>query len=248
MTEAWHGTGYEESQRLAAESERKRQVAKKGKRFWLDHKIGDSPQNPRNEAAVIMIGGVRNEAGEITSSPFTWWEHNLKIGGSYKGNWFTCTRSMGGCPFCDADPNAENIGRYFCGGYTIIDTSRWEDRDNNLHFNEKVLLVAKSQMLTIFNKKEEIRGNMCKTKWHVFRSGDKKASIGDQWEFIEGDVDLSAILDPAEKPVDCSPIDYMDILKPVTEEQAKEILSRWRPGEAAGSFQGGHGTKVDYKK
>jgi hypothetical protein len=215
--------------------------------------VGDNPEKPRNEAVISILGGIIGDDGTVTSDPFTWWEHNPKINGTYK-NWHTCTRALGGCPFCDADPQGEQMRRYFCGGWTVIDHSEWTSKTGILVKNQKKLLVAKSDMVAVFRKKQELRGTLVGTKWHVFRSGAKKANIGDQWEFIENiDLDSSGLVDGENNPVDSGVIDYMKVLTPPTAEATQSILNQWRPstvggppsGEPAGT-SGGHGQSVPY--
>jgi len=223
--------GYDTAERVAQESRDRRQSSSLGRRFWLPNKAGDDPENPINEARVIFLGGAKNSDGEATSAPICWWEHELKIDSRW-GNYFTCTLGHEGqCPFCE-----KGVSRYYCGGFTIIDTRRWKSKhDGEEHVNEKKFVVFKSDNLSVFHKKQQKRnkGVLMGTLWETMRTGDKKPREGDQWDFIEA-VDLSKVLDVNGDPIDTEVLPYKDFLKPASEERASEVLASWTPPQRGG--------------
>ncbi len=229
MSGDWYSSGYEEAERIQEEQQQARESSQAGRRFFLKDAPGDDPQNPRNQAQVIIASGV--EVGN--SEPFTIWEHSwppYQPGVKARPQEYTCTRGMGRCVFCE-----RQVPRYFIGFWTMIDCRQWKDRDGKIHVNEKKLLGAKTEMITAFKQRQQMRdNNLCGSKWTVFRTGSKKARIGDMWEWMDR-VDLSTLVDGDGQPLDLSPINYREVLKPISVEEQEKILEGYAGPNSSGN-------------
>jgi len=111
-----------------------------------------------------------------------------------------------GCPMCAKD-GGDNYP-YFIGFFPVIDMGQveyagkevilhheyWEDKKNEKHYREfeRKLLGAKrgSQdkpgvLKTLQFQMERRGGDLTGTIWDVTRTGDKTATVGDAWEYVD---------------------------------------------------------------
>ena len=81
----------------------------------------------------------------ITDAPFTFKEHAVKMGGSFR-NYFTCIAPMGQrCPLCESKNRP-----YVAKAFYVIDHTPYKDKAQKVHKDQIRLLVMKGQSYTIF--------------------------------------------------------------------------------------------------
>lgn len=81
----------------------------------------------------------------ITEAPFTFKEHAVKMGGSFR-NYFTCIAPMGQrCPLCESKNRP-----YVAKAFYVIDHTPYKDKAQKVHKDQIRLLVMKGQSYTIF--------------------------------------------------------------------------------------------------
>lgn len=123
----------------------------------------------------------------IDDDPFCVYEHNPKIGGSFR-NWITCLQGANDDVACCKilGPNS----RYYCGYLTIVDCSKWLDQKGNEHQYELRLIQAKMRTLKKFERKKADRGALAGSLFRVSRDDDRSPSCGDDFEHLkEGDLE-----------------------------------------------------------
>lgn len=195
------------------EAEAKAQVAKATKagddgaflykyRYWMKN---DS------ENEITFLDGDLNENGILSEVCYD--EHALKIGNDYN-NFFPCTADEEPCPLC-----AGNAKKSFVAVFTVIDHSKWVDKEGNQRQNEKRLFVAKMDTIKYLRKQAIKRGGLTGCRFEVSRTGDKSAAVGNNFEFESKYTPLEVA---AEYGVDASPLVYEDIIQ---YKSASELLS-----------------------
>ncbi len=234
----WWSEGYEEGAKIAQGDKKRREKAKVGRRFKLPPEPGDDPENIRNEADVIIVGGVAHaESGDLTGNPFCMREHNPYLEGGWKHT-FTCMRrTPRGCPFCD-----KGIKNYYAGFFTIIDCRSWTDDERNVHHMERKLLVVKSDQLPMFKTFDtQLEGGIVGQQFHVTRTGDRKYAIGDVWVPTKK-VALAELENSKGERVDTTLIPYRKILAPLSHDEAVAAIAGYTPqNEGRGGGGGGGG-------
>jgi hypothetical protein len=123
----------------------------------------------------------------IDDDPFCIYEHNPKIGGSFR-NWITCLQGANDDVHCCKvlGPNS----RYYCGYLTVVDCSKWEDKKGNSHQYEMRLLQAKMRTLKKFERKKSDKGSLVGALFTVTREDDRSPTCGDDFDFQkQGDLD-----------------------------------------------------------
>ena len=174
-------------------------------------------------------------------SHFVYWEHNPKVGNSYR-NFVTCSRMTGApCPLCDA-----GIARYRASAFTVIDIDGYVDKKTNQRKENLIrLFIAKKGTVAKLakqarrreDKDESLRGAV----YLVSRSTeDQSASVGDDFEFQE-------MIDPTEfadlTGVCTDEMDYKELLLPDVEYAT--MLAR-RLAASGGTAAPGPKKKVNY--
>jgi hypothetical protein len=145
----------------------------------------------------------------VDDEPFCIYEHNPKIGSSFR-NWMTCLQGAKDDVVCCKvlGPNS----RYYCGYLTVVDCTRWQDKKGNWHQYELRLLQAKMRTLKKFERKRADKGTLVGSLFKVTREDDKSPTCGDDFDFQkQGDLDklfevcsyrgekLTALWDEAEE-------------------------------------------------
>lgn len=200
----WFSEGYDASEEVVRRSEQAAASSKGPRRFWLKPGTDDSP--------VLFV----------TGKPFVIREHEYKIGDSWKNRQhFTCLQGTGAtCPFCEGGNKSYNVGMY-----TWADLTEY-DFQGKTYKNQIRIAPAKAAALKILNKIAKKRGDdLTGCVFNVSRTGDKTSSIGDMFEFVER-INLN---DPkalkkygfTETP---KPINYREVLQPLSREEALEWL------------------------
>lgn len=147
---------------------RKKAAENKAYRFWV-------PQE--DEAQITFLDGELDAEG-VLSAP-TFWEHNLKLAGKW-GNTFACTQLEEECPICESGDNA-----YLITLFTIIDHRSYTDKQNKKHQHNKRLFACKRETFKRLQKIAAKRGGLAGITFDVSRGGDKSASVGDTFDFVE---------------------------------------------------------------
>lgn len=160
--------GYDEADKAKKKVEEQRAAAGVF-RWWM-------PVNDDVEKQITFIDG---------DHPPNYKEHNWFANNSWK-NWATCLQGHKDengnryvCPACAAGNKP-----YFAVAYTIIDHSRWEDKQGKVHENEKKLLVVKDSVYPILKKQNKKQEGLAGCTYDVTRtSRENSANVGDLWEF-----------------------------------------------------------------
>lgn len=155
------------------EVEIEKRKAEKGKfwRFWLKDK---------EEARVTFVDGALSSEGFLL--PPRYYEHNLNLNGNYN-NFFVCpekTTPGEKCPLCD-----DGDRPYLAALFTIIDHRVFKGKEKDYNDTPK-LLLAKPGTFEILNKIAIKRGGLAGCTFDISRlGGDKSASVGDMFDFVE---------------------------------------------------------------
>jgi hypothetical protein len=147
-------------------------AAEQNKRMWRFFlKEGE-------EGRITFIDGVLTPEGSIDF--FTYYEHNLMLQGKW-GNTFVCTKDNEPCPICATGDKPS-----FVGVFTVIDHREFvSKKDNKVYKNTPRLFVAKRETLKMLNMLGAKRGGLAGCTFDVARTGDKSASVGSMFDFIE---------------------------------------------------------------
>lgn len=241
------------AQKAAAEQEQRKSEQGKMFRFWLKEK---------EEARITFVDGDLATTGQMEGypDPPRYYEHNLYLNGSWN-NFFFCpekTNPNGDdkCPICESGDRPALVSLF-----TIIDHRQIQSSKdkNKVYKDTKKLLVAKAQTHELLVKQAIKRKGLAGCTFEVTRVGDKAASVGSMFDFVEKKPveELQKIyqiekLDPKTnqkaKVTNFTPADYE---KEITFRSGEELKKQVEPSddvpfEAPGST-GGEGT-VDYSK
>jgi len=192
----------------------------------------------RKEQKAKLESGLRRlwlppkknlEATFVSDPPFCFWEHQLKIDGNWR-NWCTCVRGLEGyayCPICKLSDKIKKFWRYYAGAYKIIDHNEWTDRSDVTHKDTPLLMIARKDSLAVFRNHANIRSGLVGCKYNVFRAGEKSASIGDDWNFL----DKTPIEDLIEKYGEelCTPPNFPEMLAPMSMEDLQALAEQVEP-------------------
>lgn len=109
-------------------------------------------------------------------------EHNLRINGKW-GNFFPCIAEQEPCPCCEEEQGGN---AYVVAFFTVIDHTP-HTYNGKTYENQVKLFAAKSSTMAILLRhalKPHING-LAGATFDVFRTGDKSASVGTEFEFVE---------------------------------------------------------------
>ena len=154
---SWYSTGYD-----GIEKEQARQEKMYGPpRFYV--KEGTSKEVVFIDDEILCI-----------------YEHNPKIGGSYR-NWLTCVQGIHDDVVCCQKLGPDS--RYYCGYLTVVDCTAWTDQRGNSHEYEMKMVQAKMKTMKRFRRKKEDRGALAGLLFRATREDKLSPSCGDEWEF-----------------------------------------------------------------
>lgn len=148
-------------------------------RFWL--KEGE-------EARITFVDGV------LTSGlllPPRFYEHTLSMNGKYPT--YVCPEKSnpdGGdkCPLCESGDRAVLVSLF-----TVIDHRSFKGQDGKTYKDSPKLLVAKPQAMEYLQKRAEKFGGLAGVTFDVSRTGEKSASIGNTYDYVEKNEDFEAL-------------------------------------------------------
>jgi hypothetical protein len=167
---SWYNTGYD-----GVDREKERIARNQGpNRFWMKE-------------------GTKKEIVFIDDEPFSIYEHNPKINGTWR-NQFTCLRDVTDMAVC-----CEKLGerdRSFVGFYTVVDISPIADEKNKKYQYEVKLFPAKLKTLSLLRRKKQDRGSLIGCMFNVFRDGREDPNCGSEFEF-QREADLTKLFDVA---------------------------------------------------
>lgn len=176
MALTWMKKGAE-SANLAKQDELayEQRKAEQGKmfRFWI--KEGE-------DARITFVDGELSEAGHLL--PPRYYEHNLFLNGSW-GNTYVCPEKTNpesgeSCPICAGGDRPSLVTLF-----TVIDHREFKGKNDVAYRDTPKLLVAKTQSFELLNKIAQKRGGLAGCSFDVSRMGDKAASIGSMFDFVE---------------------------------------------------------------
>lgn len=208
--ESWYkkGTdGRKESKK--ADEEAKQRRAQSFNRFWLE----------------------QDSSGKITyldNPDFFVYEHNLKLGGKWF-NYFTCLKDMDTCPLCESGDNPSLA--VVC---TIVDHRRYEDKEGNVHQNEKKLFVARGKARQILLKRLEEKhdGDMVGCVYNMGRGAHKnESSVGEDFDFLKKleKKDLKKMVPKGQDEDWLKPFDYEELLAPKSADELRKLVGAPSP-------------------
>jgi len=165
------------AQRAAAEAEQRQ--GNKAFRFWMKEK---------EEARITFIDGDLQEDGPHAGhlDQYRYYEHNLFLNGQWN-NFFVCperTNPDSGekCPICESGDKPA-----FVALFTVIDHRQFTSSKDKtkVYKDTKKLLVAKPQTYELLTKHAIKRGGLTGCTFDASRIGDKSASVGSMFDFVE---------------------------------------------------------------
>lgn len=227
------------AQKAAVEAEQRKAEQGKLFRFWMKEK---------EEARITFVDGDLSSDGFLT--PPRYYEHNLYLNGSWN-NFFVCPEKTSPdandkCPICESDDRPSLVALF-----TIIDHRQIQStKDKNKVWKDtKKLLVAKPQTFELLNKHAMKRGGLAGCTFDASRVGDKSASVGSMFDFVEkNDIDKLKEAYQVEKTdpktnvkskvSNFTPADYEKEITYRTGDQLRELLKGGVPAEAAQAANG----------
>ena len=184
--------------------------------------------------------GAQKRVVFLDDEPFCFWEHNPKINGQFKDNWYTCRKGLddNGCPLC-----ASKVSRYYVGFVTVLDVDGFTSKkDGKVYKNFRQLLPMKTDTLKRFKIYKQRKTTLVGARYALARVGEKAPTCGDDWDF-EDYVDLddkqfwyeSKLEGKKKRP---EPFDYLELFKPLS---PKEMMSLGVGSSGAGGsgYSGG---------
>jgi len=167
------------AQRAAAEAEQRRLQENKMFRFWMKEK---------EEARITFIDGELAKEGPLQGllDPPRYYEHNLFLNGSWN-NFFVCPEktspdSGDKCPICESGDRPSLVALFTILDHRAIQSTKDKTK---MYKDTKKLLVAKPQTYEILLKHAIKRGGLAGCTFDASRVGDKSASVGSMFDFVE---------------------------------------------------------------
>lgn len=217
------------AQRAAAEAEQRKSEQGRMFRFWMKEK---------EEARITFVDGNLATEGALAGylDPPRYYEHNLFLNGVWN-NFFVCPErtspdSGDKCPICESGDKPSLVALFTIIDHRVIQSTKDKTKT---YKDTKKLLVAKQQTFELLTKHAIKRGGLAGCTFDASRVGDKSASVGSMFDFVEKkDVkELQKVymvekLDPKTnlkiKMTNFSPADYEKEIQYRTGEQlTKEI-------------------------
>ena len=176
MAVSWLKKGAESAkvaQQEAVAAEQRKAEQGKMWRFYL--KEGE-------EARITFVDGDLSPEGFLLPPRF--YEHNLFLNNSWN-NLYVCPHmtnpdSGEACPICEGGDRPALVALF-----TIIDHRVVKGKENKTYTNTPRIMAAKSQSFEMLNKLAIKRGGLEGCTFDVSRMGDKSASIGSMFDFVE---------------------------------------------------------------
>lgn len=190
-------------------------------RFWLP---------PEAETRIIFLD----------DNPAVIDEHQVKINGDWR-NWISCLSMVDEpCPVCEGGDNPSLVAYY-----TIVDMTEWTDKKGNIHKNEIKLFGAKMETMKKLkrasNKLREMgKPGLSGAMFEVYRTGSDAANTGNDFTYIE----TLSIEEIKDLNPDAEVIDYAEVLKPLSVDEARRVLGKVAKDEYEDDF--GYGDTIRF--
>lgn len=201
---------------------------------WIDSAEGGWDADMAEKAYVAcptgnmrfwMPSGSSRKVVFLTEEPsIALWEHQIKIGKSFR-NWATClAHQKVKCPLCELSGPGQPVSKYKAMPFTVIDRSEYKitkgPRAGEIIKDSIRLFLAKGKVAEkLARKAERLKADgksLRFAEFEVFRSKDDKSpNVGDDFEFIR-------MVDPASLPTR-DELDYKKLLEPNLELVAKYL-------------------------
>jgi len=202
MSGEWWDVGFEGEHIERA----KREATKKQRRFYM-----------KNDTSRDLIF--------LDDEPFCITEHNPRINGTWKDNWFTCRRGMEDdprCPLC-----MSNVKRYFVGFLTVLDTTGFVGDDGKEIKNLPYLYPLKMESLKLVKQLKREYETLVNAKFTVSRTSGKAPNIGNMFAF-KGYVDINSDEFKYTSRLDGKryspePFEYKKILEPIGFDEMRAL-------------------------
>jgi hypothetical protein len=194
-----------------AKAEKAKEESGKMWRFWM----------PADETRKItFLDGKLDSDGMLDLPMF--YEHQLKIAGQWTN--FVCVADDDQtCPICERGESKSVL----VGVMTVIDHTPHKIKSGpnagKIIKNTRKLFACKRGTVKQLSKKAVKHGGLTGVTFEVSRSDDKKASVGDDFEF-EGKASLKEVMQTYDlKPEDVEPADYDNEITFRTAEELIEL-------------------------
>jgi hypothetical protein len=163
-------------------------------RFWL---------NKDTSKEVVFIDDAR----------FGVFEHRVQV----NGKWETYTCAGADCLFCTYKKS-----RYYTEYYTIIDLTRWVNREGKeVRTTRRALGAGKEAAQLLEKRRVDLGGSLAGKKFKVSRFGDRGTSVGNDWSPMPTDRPI----DTTRLPPECQPLNFLELLKPLSRQEMENLLS-----------------------
>jgi hypothetical protein len=172
-----------------------KQAAGSVRRFYLPKE---------KETQITFMDGALDDDGLLET--MTYWEHQLNMNGSWR-NWYACTQDQEPCPICQGGDIPSLVAVF-----TVLDHSKWSDKNGLGHQHEKRLFVCKRETFKRLQKIATKRGGLDGASFDVSRIGEKSAAVGSDFDFIEKRAASEIMKAYGLKAEDVTPYDYEEIL------------------------------------
>lgn len=167
------------AQRAAAEAEQRKSEQGRMFRFWMKEK---------EEARITFVDGNLATEGALAGylDPPRYYEHNLFLNGVWN-NFFVCperTSPDAGdkCPICESGDKPALVALFTIIDHRVIQSTKDKTKT---YKDTKKLLVAKQQTFELLTKHAIKRGGLAGCTFDASRVGDKSASVGSMFDFVE---------------------------------------------------------------
>lgn len=181
--------------------EKRKELASKGNifRFWI-------PKD--GEGKITFLDGMVVDG--MLDATF-YYEHQVNMNGSWM-NWFVCTQESEPCPVCEGGASPAYVAVL-----SVIDHGEYTSKkDGKVHKDNVKLFTAKADTYKALQKKALKNGGLRGCTFDVSRTGEKSASVGSSFDFVEklSDLQLKQLYGPKKAgELDRSiPINYEEML------------------------------------
>jgi hypothetical protein len=164
----------------------------------------------------------------LDTPEFFFSEHTMKIGQQYST--FTCIQGIDVCPLCLQGERAS-----FVMAGTVIDHSKWTDKQGAVHQNEKKVIVFKGKAKTaILRQIEKYGGDIKHMVFEVERGPETtSAATGEFWEAVRRSKlspdGLKKLVPSGQTEEWLKPFDYYAVFAPKTSEELRKICGMPNP-------------------
>ena len=174
----------------------------------------------KEQTSITFLDGDLDEDGVLDM--LTFYEHELELNGRW-GNFFICTNGPRPedddepCPLCQSGHK-----RSLVGVLTVIDHTVSKAGDGKVYKDQKRLFVAKTgtikQLQMLASKRKGLTGCL----FDVARTDDKKARVGDVFDFTEK-FDTDELTAQYPEIEDMGPYDYSEVFEYKSAEELRQM-------------------------